>query len=85
MEFYLMDECPKCGKWLIALEAKYGRIKCYNPDCDYEKKYCMDQWYIEHDALPSLVGEKRILKCNRVKDTIECKKCKFRILGEMLE
>jgi len=57
-----MDQCPRCGKWLVEYDFQWSRKKCYSNDCDYREWYCPEKWLLEHDYLPRLLGKKNDIK-----------------------
>lgn len=62
-----MDKCPECNNYTLEYDFKYQRKKCYSNDCDYYEWYCPEKWLLEHNDLPLLLGEKRVIEgqCRR--------------------
>ena len=49
-----MDKCPKCGVWTLELSMGEGSLKCYNAECDYEKRVDVHNYLREHSDLSRL-------------------------------
>lgn len=57
-----MEECPKCGVWMLDVDPRTQTQKCYN--CGYEKKIeDIESYYLEKDVTHKLFlfSPKRVL------------------------
>ena len=50
-----MEQCPKCGEWLLSYDPRREMKKCYSRNCDYEEYYCKQKYYIENDVTWKLI------------------------------
>jgi len=47
-----MDECPKCGKWLLAYYPSREEYECFN--CHFKKKESYKKYIKKNNILPKL-------------------------------
>jgi len=78
-----MEKCPGCGKYLLTYDSVREVKRCVSKTCKYEKYYCRNRYYIEHDVLPKLVADGVVLshkqgKCRNPKGWRECDTCELR-------
>jgi hypothetical protein len=59
-EWNIMDKCPRCGRWTLALDIRRKTVSCHDIECNYEKPVNVDEYLENHNVLPKLVASLKL-------------------------
>ena len=67
-----MEKCPKCGHWSLELDLVNKVLKCYWPNCGYQKSINVNKYLEKNNMLPKLA--KSINITNKIEKEVKIQK-----------
>jgi len=50
----IVEKCPKCGHWTLALNIRREALLCHRIDCNYEEPVDVEKYLDKNNVLPKL-------------------------------